>query len=889
MKRKTLIILIALVLLAVFRIGAIAETSGDWNYTIESGGLVITGYTGTDANVVIPDALDGYKVSIIGRQAFKNQYTIRSITIPTTISSIRAEAFWGCSGLSEIYFNAVNCTIPDVWIYSDNRGVGVFSGAGSASATGLKVFFGSSVETIPDKLFDTASLDTYGHNGYPYAYVNEVFIPDSVKVIGARAFLGCQDLTTIHFGSNVQQIGERAFYRCKSIKELEFPDSLAFINGYSFCECTSLSAVKWGNGMDTIGDYAFNGCSSLKEANLVAPLSTIGINAFSKCISLEKITVPTSVTTIKAEAFLGTVKLSQINYNAVSCTVPDVWVYDDNRGYGVFSGAGSSSVSGLTITFGSGVENVPAKLFDTASVSEYGHNGAAYAYLTDIVFSGATKTIGSRAFYNCQKLSSVTFGENITDIGSSAFWGCVELKSIVFNNHLTVIGESAFSGCSALTSIEWGSGLDEIGKNAFYGCSSLKTLQLPTPLTIIGIGSFAECSSLETLVIPATVTKLNGEAFINTVKLNSITFNASDCVVSDVWIYDDNRGAGVFSGSGSGSGSGLKVSFGSGVKIIPKNLFETASISEYGHNGYAYAYVTEVTIPATVEEISSYVFRTCEKLVKVTIEGMETVIQADSLPTGGTRTMYCHKGSTAEAWARENGYAIEYLPDEEPDEPTDEVMVGGCVYKLDDDTNTASLIGVEKTSIKKITIPATVSAERVKTAYKVTAIADDACGNLKKLTSVSIGKNVKTIGESAFAGCIKLSTVTGGAAVIKIGNSAFSGCKVLKNFAVMSKLQTIGASAFKGCVKLTKFTLGKAVKSIGKNAFNGCKGMKAIDVKTTKLTDKNVGAGAFKNIYKKAKITCPKSKLKAYKKLFVKKGAPKTCVFQAAKEMMDKI
>ena len=71
------------------------------------------------------------------------------------------------------------------------------------------------------------------------------------------------------------------------------------------------------------------------------------------------------------------------------------------------------------------------------------------------------------------------------------------------------------------------------------------------------------------------------------------------------------------------------------------------------------------------------------------------------------------------------------------------------------------------------------------------------------------------------------------------------------------------------------------MKSIGKNAFNGCKALKAITVKTTKLTDKNVGAAAFKNIYKKATFTCPKAKLKAYKKLFIQKGAPKTCKFVA--------
>ena len=52
-------------------------------------------------------------------------------------------------------------------------------------------------------------------------------------------------------------------------------------------------------------------------------------------------------------------------------------------------------------------------------------------------------------------------------------------------------------------------------------------------------------------------------------------------------------------------------------------------------------------------------------------------------------------------------------------------------------------------------------------------------------------------------------------------------------------------------------------------------------VLTGKLNQYQLGDGAFKNIYKKATFKCPKAKLKDYKKLFVEKGAPKTCKFIA--------
>ena len=87
-------------------------------------------------------------------------------------------------------------------------------------------------------------------------------------------------------------------------------------------------------------------------------------------------------------------------------------------------------------------------------------------------------------------------------------------------------------------------------------------------------------------------------------------------------------------------------------------------------------------------------------------------------------------------------------------------------------------------------------------------------------------------------------------------------------------VQNIGISAFQNCVWLTKITLGEKVSKIGKNAFKGCKKLKTITIKTKKLTDKTVGANAFKNVYFKATFKCPSTKVSIYKTLLIKKGAP---------------
>lgn len=88
------------------------------------------------------------------------------------------------------------------------------------------------------------------------------------------------------------------------------------------------------------------------------------------------------------------------------------------------------------------------------------------------------------------------------------------------------------------------------------------------------------------------------------------------------------------------------------------------------------------------------------------------------------------------------------------------------------------------------------------------------------------------------------------------------------------KVTSIAANAFKNCKKLKKITIGKNVATIGENAFRNAKALKQITVKTTKL--KNVGKNALKGIHKKAVIKVPKKKLKAYRKLWEKKGQEKT-------------
>ena len=94
------------------------------------------------------------------------------------------------------------------------------------------------------------------------------------------------------------------------------------------------------------------------------------------------------------------------------------------------------------------------------------------------------------------------------------------------------------------------------------------------------------------------------------------------------------------------------------------------------------------------------------------------------------------------------------------------------------------------------------------------------------------------------------------------------------------KVTEIKASAFKGMKKLTSVTIGENVKTIGKSAFQNCAKLKTITIKAKKLTSSSIKSSAFKGIYSKATFKCPKGKAEAYRKILLKKGAPKTCRFK---------
>lgn len=71
----------------------------DYEYSINSGEVTITCYTGSAKSVAVPDSIDDVPVTTIGWNAFADQ-TITSVTIPESVTTIQRSAFGNCTELT---------------------------------------------------------------------------------------------------------------------------------------------------------------------------------------------------------------------------------------------------------------------------------------------------------------------------------------------------------------------------------------------------------------------------------------------------------------------------------------------------------------------------------------------------------------------------------------------------------------------------------------------------------------------------------------------------------------------------------------------------------------------------------------------------------------------
>lgn len=327
------------------------------------------------------------------------------------------------------------------------------------------------------------------------------------------------DLSTLL--SQYQTIGYKAFAAEQSLKELILPQNIKEIKPKAFLDCIHLKRIVLPGTIESIGIGAFSGCDALESIVLdrnnnyttVAGmlidkkekvLMRATRNVASKCV------IPREVTAIHPKAFerneVRTVvlprNLSTLSNRAfVLCEKLESFEIDShNECYAAIEGVLHSKDRKELVRFPSGYQGVNYIIEDTVvHIAEGAFCGTTT--LEAITFTGNLKSIGSRAFEYCRKLSSLVLPSSVEIIGERAFQYCDSLYSVMLPRSIHEIGDYAFCGCTAIQTISIPRGVKKIGHAAFKDCSSLRKIIVQENIEFIGDGAFAGCADNIEIVI----------------------------------------------------------------------------------------------------------------------------------------------------------------------------------------------------------------------------------------------------------------------------------------------------------------------------------------------------------------------------------------------------
>lgn len=158
---------------------------GEYQYVVlEDGAAKIVRYTGDQAEVIVPDVLDGVKVSALAPDAFGDCAGLTRVVLGANVVSLEGNPFAGCDALADIEISANNPAFGVMrGMMIDKRSLCVMAYPAGLEETALEVMNG--VTAIAPKAFaGCEALET-------------ITIPDSVAEIGEGAFEDCDWLTVV--------------------------------------------------------------------------------------------------------------------------------------------------------------------------------------------------------------------------------------------------------------------------------------------------------------------------------------------------------------------------------------------------------------------------------------------------------------------------------------------------------------------------------------------------------------------------------------------------------------------------------------------------------------------------------------------------------------------
>lgn len=810
---------------------------------LTDGTIAITKYKGSGAEIVLPAAIDGKRVTGIAEKAFENS-SIKEIVIPEGTTWIGASAFAGAASLSSVLLPAglteigasafAGCVKLDKINFKD---VEVIGEAAFSGCTGLEKFeLGEQTSEIRKEAFKDCTK------------LSRIVFNEKLTSIGEGAFSGCTGLKWIKLYDGITSIGERAFSGT-NITSVTIPSTVVYIGGGAF-PTDKLDTVIFAQGMTAVPNGAFESYTELKSISMPDSLQKIGTSAFSGCTKITEIKLPNSLSVIGEKAFSGCGKLESIRMSSkvmeigmsafTGCSqLKTVYYNGTYEQWNTLAGTGSSAV-------GSGNEPLLEAVvwcYNVTDDMDIQLNGmistaaGGALVIPETLLGRQVTSLGEAVFAGCPNVQSITIPAFITNVEEGALLSCnadevtVDSRNTVYESpdHCNAIIEKQtgclVSGYSKTKSIP--SGVKQIGNRAFYGCS-LSGITIPNTVTSIGSQAFEGATGISAVVVPESVKKIGERAFAHS-DLAGITLRP-----------DMELGADVFYGCSAFE----EIALAGEWNTIEESLFEgwtglkkitlPDSVKEIGERAfYGCTALEQVILPDSVESIGNNAFYQCQNLKTVRRSADSATEEVVKLP---------NRLKSIGTYAFYNCTSMKFIV-----LPSDLVKVGESAFC--------------NSGIKAVTIPSSVSVIEQETFL--------GCPYLEK---VVISAGVTQIKEKAFEDCAVLSEVTLGEGLEKIGSYAFSGCQALAQLQLPSTLTEIGTSifresgikkivipenitvipdyAFYDCSMLEEVTMSEGMEKLGRYAFYYCTALKTIKIPATlQEAGYNVFGSNLKMIY----------------------------------------
>lgn len=723
--------------------------------------------------IVLPSNLE-----LIGNSAFKNT-ALTTFTVPSTVTTVGSSVFEGCLALTSVTFED-----PE--------------GSPSSLKTLGKSMFKDCSNLATVKLPE--SLTSLGTYTFQNSGITSIEIPanvDKLTAYGSASYIfdGCRKLETVTFAeyadgeSYLTEIGQYTFQGCTALKTIDLPSSLTGIGQGAFLG-SGLTTIKIPASVEKCGNNVFQDCKDLasvefeKDKDGETLIGYITIGMFQNCVSLTSFTVPDSVTYINDKAFentgiteffigknVETLGKNGINPFGGCMSLTKITVDEENETFAV-TDQGALIQGSTLICYPAGLSGTEGKL-----------------KLSDLTCGEekvAIKTLYSKAFYGCDKLTEIILPETLTTINDRAFENCTNLTSIAIPDSVTTIGDEegfVFAGCTSLTEITFGenSELKTINKAVFSNILSVETLVIPASVTKIGANAFENSGFIEVTIL-GKLTSVSSYMFQNCRALETVTW-AEGTTTTGQYTF-------------RGCTSLTTVTLPSTLTEIGNYAFDY--FEDDNDEIFGCTSLKQITIPEKVTKIGNYAFRG---------SGLTSVIIPASVTSIGSSAF-------AECTALTS---LEFEDTEE--KPSKLTKTGSSNFK-------------NCTALKTVKLPKSLTELGTSTFNGCTA-----------LESIIIPDSVKKLGNSVFEACTSLVNVTLPESLTEIGSSAFEGCTALASLTIPEGVTKIGQYAFSGAA-LTEFTIPDSVTNIGKFAFENCVSMPSIFIpKTVTTLDVNVFAG----------------------------------------------